>query len=271
MTVKILVTGARGFVGARVMEALKREAGVVAIAAPSLRGVDRDGIRRLIDRAEPDAIVHTAAISDIPTCAANPEASYRANVEIPVWIAETGVKCALFSTDQVYGGAPGEGPYAEGDEALVNLYARHKLEMERAVLDVNPDAVLLRATWMYDMPLYGAANRPNFLTLMLGRDALRFSATARRAVTYVREVAAWMPRALTLPGGVYHYGSASDMTMLDTARYLAALLRLRVELSDSGPDHDLWMNCEKIRTGGICFNTTAEGLKRCIADYGLDQ
>ena len=271
MTVKILVTGPRGFVGARVMEALKREAGVVAIAAPSLRGVDRDGIRRLIDRAEPDAIVHTAAISDIPTCAANPEASYRANVEIPVWIAETGVKCALFSTDQVYGGAPGEGPYAEGDEAPVNLYARHKLEMERAVLDVNPDAVLLRATWMYDMPLYGAANRPNFLTLMLGRDALRFSATARRAVTYVREVAAWMPHALELPGGVYNYGSESDMTMLDTARYLAALLRLRVELSDSGPDHELWMNCEKIRTGGICFNTTAEGLKRCIADYGLDQ
>lgn len=271
MTVKILVTGARGFVGARVMEALKREAGVQAVAAPSLRGVDRDGIRRLIDRAEPDAIVHTTAISDIPTCAANPEASYRANVEIPVWIAETGVKCALFSTDQVYGGAPGEGPYAEGDEAPVNLYARHKLEMERAVLGVNPDAVLLRATWMYDMPLYGAANRPNFLTLMLGRDVLRFSATARRAVTYVREVAAWMPRALTLPGGVYNYGSESDMTMLDTAKYLSALLKLRVELSDSGPDHDLWMNCEKIRTGGICFNTTAEGLKRCIADYGLDQ
>ncbi len=271
MAVKIWVTGAKGFVGARVMDALNREAGVVAMTAPSLRGMDRDGIRRLIDRTEPDAIVHTAAISDIPTCAANPEASYRANVEIPVWIAETGVKCALFSTDQVYGGASGEGPYAEGDEAPVNLYARHKLEMERAVLAANPDAVLLRATWMYDMPLYGMPNRPNFLTLMLSRDALRFSGTARRAVTYVREVAAWVPRALQLPGGVYNYGSESDMTMLDTARYLSALLKLRVELSDSGPDHNLWMNCEKIRARGIRFNTTAEGLKKCVEDYGLDR
>ncbi len=157
----ILLTGARGFVGARIAAAFP------AAAAPSLRRMTEDGVKRLIDETEPDAIIHTAAISDILTCEKDPDASYYANVLLPVWLAKTGVKAVLFSTDQVYGGREGEGPYSENDTAPANTYARHKLEMEQRVLDINPQAVLLRATWMYDMPLYGAANRGNFMMNML--------------------------------------------------------------------------------------------------------
>ena len=60
---KVLVTGARGFVGARVMAAL-----LDAVPAPSLRGLSEDDVRRIVDAAGPDVIFHTAAISDIPTC-----------------------------------------------------------------------------------------------------------------------------------------------------------------------------------------------------------
>ena len=31
-----------------------------------------------------------------------------------------------------------------------NIYAAHKLEMEKRVLDILPSAVMLRAEWMYD-------------------------------------------------------------------------------------------------------------------------
>ena len=171
---KILVTGPRGFVGARIMQALG------AVPAPSLREATEDDLRRLVDAVEPDVIIHTAAISDIGACAANPEASYRANVALPVMLARTGVRPVLFSTDQVYSGCVGEGPYREDEVSPANLYARHKLEMERRVLDINPDAVLLRATWMYDMPMYGVPNRPNFIVSMLRQKALSFSATQRR-------------------------------------------------------------------------------------------
>ena len=58
---RILVTGPRGFVGARVMD----ELGLDAIPAPSLRAVDEDGIKRMVDEAQPELIVHTAAMSDI--------------------------------------------------------------------------------------------------------------------------------------------------------------------------------------------------------------
>lgn len=261
---KVLVTGARGFVGARIMEALDG-----AQAAPSLRNATRDDIRRWIDAEQPDAVVHTAAISDIGECAADPEGSRRANVDIPVWIAETGVKAVLFSSDQVYSGCQGPGPYVEADAMPENLYARHKLEMEERALAVNPDSVLLRATWMYDMPKAGTPNRPNFLTLLLGRDALAFSNAARRGLTYVREVAANIEAALRLPGGAYNFGSENDLTTYETARRFAEALALRVELSGDIREHDFSMNCDKLRARGIAFDSTLDGLMRCARDYNL--
>ena len=260
---KILLTGARGFAGARIAAAFP------VIAAPSLKDAAEDDVKRLVDETEPDAIVHTAAISDIPTCENNPEASWRANVQLPVWIAKTGIKAVLFSTDQVYGGCAGDSPCTEEETAPANLYARHKLEMERRVLDVNPSAVLLRATWMYDMPLYGVSNRGNFLMNMLLNREAAFSGTQHRAVTYVREVARWTERALSLPGGSYNFGSENSLTMLETAQWLKERLNLPIQLHDAGPRPHLWMNCAKARAHGIQFMDTVDGLEQCIRDYAL--
>ena len=43
-----------------------------------------------------------------------------------------------------------DGPYLEERVKPGNLYAEHKLEMEERVLGIDPDAVMLRAEWMYD-------------------------------------------------------------------------------------------------------------------------
>ena len=260
----ILLTGARGFVGARIAAAMP------VIAAPSLRNMTEDGVKRLVDETEPEAIIHTAAISDIPTCEKDPDSSYFANVLLPVWLAKTGVKAVLFSTDQVYGGCKSEGPYAENETAPANTYARHKLEMEKRVLEINPHAVLLRATWMYDMPLYGTANRGNFLVHMLLKQEAAFSAAQHRAVTYAREAAQWTQRALSLPGGSYNFGSENSLTMLETAHWLKERLHLPITLRDAGPRPHLWMNCGKAKSRGIEFRHTADGLEQCIRDYGLD-
>ena len=60
---KILITGARGFVGARLMKELEG-----AIAAPSIQGMNEEQIKRIVEESEADVIIHTAAISDVGTC-----------------------------------------------------------------------------------------------------------------------------------------------------------------------------------------------------------
>ena len=262
---RALVTGPRGFVGARIMDELAGE----AIPAPSLRNVCEEDIRRIVDAAQPDVIIHTAAMSDISDCANDPGGSYRANVEIPIWLAGTGIKCVMFSTDQVYSGCTGAGPYVETDVAPANLYAQHKMEMEQRTLEINPETVHLRATWMYDMPKYGVPNRSNFLMKMFRDHDVYFSSAEHRAVTYVREVAENIRKAALLPGGAYNYGSENDLTMMEVAEWFKNELALPVAIHDTFSDRHLWMDCSKIKSYGIDFCTTIDGLQRCIADYAL--
>ena len=267
---KILLTGANGFLGARILARMQAQPSV------TLRGMSQDDMSRYIDEVQPDAIIHTAAISDIGTCEANPEASYHANVLLPVYLAKAAPnsKLVMLSTDQVYNGNPSPGPYREGDETIPgNLYARHKLEMEQRVLDISPGAVLLRATWMYDMPLYQGDNRGNFLMniikSVLAGQPTAWSREQYRGLTYVREAAESMTGALQLAGGVYNFGSENSMNMYDTAQFLLSAMGAKGHLLEAGVRGNLWMDCEKARVGGVAFLNTQEGLARCLADYGM--
>lgn len=259
----ILVTGANGFVGKRIME-LCRD----TVACPSLRGLSEEDIRRIVGESGADTVIHTAAISDIGTCEANPEASYIANVQIPIYLAKAAkdAKLICFSSDQVYSGMEEPGPYTEDRVNPGNTYARHKLEMERRILDMDPDAVMLRAEWMYD---YGAA-RPNyFMNVWNAREEIVFSSRQYRGITYVREVARNMEKVAKLPGGAYNFGSETDKSMYEVTEGFLTLLGKRIRLVDAPPKHNLWMNCEKARKYGVDFQSVEEALKTCATEHGL--
>ena len=257
----ILVTGATGFVGRRILALCPDTR-----PCPSLRGADAEAFRRMVAESGADAIIHTAAISDIGACEADPEASWRANVQLPLWLAEAaeGRKLVCFSSDQVYSGCEAEGPYREDTVRPANVYAAHKLEMEQRVLDRCPEAVMLRAEWMYD---YHSPRSNYFLNLLGAKERVAFSARQYRGITYLREVAENMPRVLGLPGGAYNFGSETDASMYDITRDFVAFLGLDLRVEDAPPRHSLWMDCGKARALGIRFSSVPEGLRRCARDW----
>ena len=259
----ILVTGPNGFVGEKIMKLCKD-----VIPCPSLRTASEEDIRRIVAESGVDTIIHTAAISDIGTCQANPEASYRANVQIPVWLAKAAknIKLICFSSDQVYSGMEEEGPYSEETVKPGNLYAEHKLLMEQQVLDIDPDAVMLRAEWMYD---YYEKKSNYFMNILRAKDTVSFSSRQFRGVTYVKEVALNMEKVMELPGGAYNFGSETTKSMYEITREFLNLLGKDVKLEDAPPRQNLWMNCEKARKLGVEFLTVDEGLKACAKDYHL--
>ncbi len=274
----IMIAGAGGFVGTRAMAFFS---GAIPVPSALLRHAG-EPLCDFIQAHHPDIIINAAAISDIGTCEQHPEDSYRANVLLPVTLAkaaaEIGAKLVSFSTDQVYTGCTDEGPYEERDSLSepANVYARHKLEAEERVLEISPDSVLLRATWMYDMPLYGAANRGNFFVNTLnaalhGRE-ITASSGEHRGITYVRQMVELLESATRLSGGVYNFGSENPLNMLDTTKTLLTALGLGNTVSDTPPRrHPLWMDCSKLKKSGIIFDTTAAGFSRCLTDYGLNQ
>ena len=276
---KLLVSGAGGFVGARIMTQLAGRYELCAFPKGMLAAADEQTVADWVRREQPDVIVHTAALSDTGYSEKHPDESYRANVLLPCWMAaaaqKSGAKLVAFSSDQVYTGLTEHGPFDE-DTPLspANVYGRHKQEMEQRVLDILPDAVLLRAAWMYDLPGYGLPIRGNFLlnllTAAMRQETLRFSAWDYRGITYVREAVERLIQAMELPGGVYNFGSENDCDMVTTARRACELLDIHPVIEAADWPRSLLMDGGRFRAAaGVGFDDTLTGVQHCLRDYGL--
>lgn len=258
----ILVTGATGFVGSRIMQICKD-----VIASPSLRGLSEDDIKRVVEESGVDTIIHTAAISDVSACQADPEDSYIANVMLPIYLAKASknIKLICFSSDQVYSGCDEFGPYTEDMAKPENTYSKHKLEMEQRVLDICPDSVMLRAEWMYDC----SPSPSGFFSFVVNsNNSLTLSSKEFRGVTYVKEVAENMENVRRLPGGAYNFGSETTKSIYEITKEISAYLGKDIKITDSAePGRNLWVNCEKATKHGVIFSTAEDGLKKCAEDF----
>lgn len=284
----ILLTGARGFVGARVL-AHMQAAGhrVTCIGSEDLRGPltgDRfDALARRFEQARPDAVIHTAAISDTGFAERSPEESHLANALLPEAMARLSARfgCRLVScsSDQVYNGSPRILSHREDEPcAPVSVYGRHKLEGEQRAAQAYPETVSLRLTWMYDLPAYRLHTNDGF-PLQLLRAAvqdrpLRFSVSDFRGLTYVRSVAENIEKALELPGGVYNFGSENNLDMYRTALEFSRALGLgeraeKLILPAEGEQRSLAMDGSLLRSRGISFEPTSEGPFRMVKDYQM--
>ena len=276
MMKKILISGAGGFVGARVLHQWKGRAELAVFPQGFLAAADEDAVRRFVQAEQPDVLLHLAALSDTGYCQQHPEASHRANAELPVWMAhaaqDTGAKLAAFSSDQVYAGVTQEGPLPETlPLSPANTYGCHKLEAEQRVLACCPQAVLLRVPWMYDLPASGLPVRGNLpLNLLRAAEtgaAISFSENDHRGVSWVHEVVEHLFPALQLPGGVYNFGSGNPVGMVTTARQFAGLLGVQVPIEPAAWSRNLVMDGTKLAAQGIRFEDTVDGFRRCLEFY----
>ncbi len=104
-------------------------------------------VRSLLDRTRPDWVIHCAALADIDACERDPQQARELNSDVPqilaMHVARSGARLLHVSTDAVFDGRRGD--YKETDQPNpLSVYARTKLEGERAVANANPDAIIAR-------------------------------------------------------------------------------------------------------------------------------
>lgn len=279
---KLLITGGTGFLGRRTaahFEKLGWE--VLTPGHGQLDITDRSAIGAWFRTNAPEAVIHTAAISDTGLCQQKPEWSEAINVTGCVNLAkacrETGAKLAICSSDQVYFGSAVSGPHRE-DEVLApgNVYGAQKLRAEQQCLDLLPETVCLRLSWMYTKESF-PGEHGHFLAALKAALAdasreLTWPVHDRRGLTDTEDVIRNLPDALRLPGGVWNFGASNDSSTYDTVKFLLqesgmedALQRLKPNLEAFAENpRDISMDQTKLNAAGIYFPTTKEALRKCV-------
>lgn len=289
---KILITGATGFVGSRFVARWQSEYTLLTPSHAELPIDNAEAALLYVSTAKPDVVLHLAAISNTWHCEQHPDESRAINVLGAVNMAQAakavGAKFIFFSSDQIYNGNEELGGLPETIAVRPeNVYGRDKLEAERLIAEVDEAAVLLRATWMYDADLEGMRTHPNFVVNIANalRNAtpLSFATREYRGITNIREVVEILPHCFNIPGGVYNFGAENPLNTYDTALAYARLLQkqnpeaftnmtpeeLILPDPERFPTHirNISIDMQKLHAAlphDVRFSTTMEGLEKFL-------
>lgn len=278
---KVLVTGGSGFLGRRVVRYLGNAG--FQVLAPGHGQLDiTEDPREWFRQNRPEAVIHTAAVSDTGLCQKRPEWSETINVTGSVNLAgacaETGAKLVLCSSDQVYSGSPLSGPHGEGESVTPsNVYGCQKLRAEESCLAIAPDTVCLRLSWMYAKDSFAGEHGHFLSTLRKSLEdrslPLTWPVHDHRGLTDVEAVVRNLPQALELAGGVWNFGSENARSTYDTVKRVLEELGLEEALQRLKPNteafalqpRDISMDLSRLNRAGIFFPTTEESLRQALA------
>jgi len=223
----ILVTGARGQLGAELAAALSPLGRVVAVDRAGLDLEDADAIARVVRDVAPAWIVNAAAYTAVDRAESERERAFAVNARAPGILAEEAKRrdaiLVHYSTDYVFDGTQ-RTPYDEASAPNpLNAYGASKLEGERAIAASGAAALTLRTSWVYG--LRGSNFLLTIRRLAAERDELRVvddqtgvpnwsRALAEATATLLRRGRGFVAER----AGLYHLSAAGETTWHGFAR-----------------------------------------------------
>jgi dTDP-4-dehydrorhamnose reductase len=177
MKTPILITGGSGLLALNWAMAVRDQFKVILglhDRKVSLAGVQSEYIDletpdtcvRAIKKIKPQLVIHTVGLTSVELCEADPELAYHVNVKLAENVAYAsagcGVKLVHVSTDHLY---PGQDCLMDESHPVspVNIYGRTKAEAESRVLDLDPNALIIRTNFYG----WGPAYRQSFSDLII--------------------------------------------------------------------------------------------------------
>ncbi|MBO0858874.1 MAG: dTDP-4-dehydrorhamnose reductase [Chloracidobacterium sp.] len=228
---KIVITGAGGFVGKELTRFFSARCHVIALTRHSLDITDGDAVRRMIADVHPDLVIN-CAVTGVDNCEADPSMAHAVNIAGPQRLAEAAAEIDAeilhFSTNYVFDGKREAGPfYTNRDAALpINKYGETKLAGEIAVRMAAPKSYIIRTSWVF-----GSGRKDNFFGFaaraLAEKKRLRAVTDIRASVTCVNDLVTRIDEILALHRyETYHVVNDGVCSYYDFALEVARVLRM---------------------------------------------
>ena len=244
---RILITGSNGLLGQKVVDLCLLK-GLPFLATSSgenryskcpetqyqtLDITDEANIKAVFDQYLPTHIIHTAAMTNVDACEAQPEACDLVNRQAVYMLARAsqaiGAHFQLLSTDFVFDGEAG--PYKETDQPNpLSVYARSKYEAEHLLEDV----IGLNYSIVRTIIVYGQGEQLSRSNLILwAKEALQEGKPLNivddqfRAPTWADDLAWACVRICELDQtGIFHISGPETISIYDIVLRVAAYYQL---------------------------------------------
>jgi dTDP-4-dehydrorhamnose reductase len=229
---KVMIIGATGLLG----RALMRQWTGAKLMGTGSRDLDiRDAarVRDIVEKGRPDWIVLAAAYTDVDGCEKDPSFAFAVNRDGVVNVANAakslGTKLLFLSSDYVFDGTKSM-PYEINDARNPqSVYGRSKAEAELRLLEILPDACIVRTSWLFGTG--GKCFPDTILKLAATRPQLDVVNDQRGCPTYTVDLAAAI---IALCGknavGLVHACNAGECTWYDFAREIVSSAGLNTEV-----------------------------------------
>lgn len=248
---KVLITGSNGLLGQYLVQRLSAlpEYEVIATGRGANRLRRQDGykyesvnladeaaVKGLIERSQPDVIIHAGAMTQADDCERNKDACWMVNVTATRYLLQgaerTGAFFLFLSTDFVFDGL--DGPYKEDDPVNpVNYYGASKAAAERIVKQSKAAWAIARTVLVY-----GVADDPrrsNIITWVKSnleqKKKLKVVNDQWRTPTLVQDLAEGCKLIIDKRAeGIFHLSGKDMLTPYDMAVQVAGYLDLETKL-----------------------------------------
>ncbi|XP_042862640.1 methionine adenosyltransferase 2 subunit beta-like [Penaeus japonicus] len=294
VAVRVLVTGGSGLLGRAIMKVFTEINWNVVGTAFSRVGqglvkcdlTDSSSVEALIEKEKPDFIIHAAAERAPDAVENRYEETRKLNVAASGHLAALAKRCGskliYISTDYVFDGT--SPPYRETDACNpLNKYGQTKLDGEKAILEEDPSACVLRVPI-----LYGPVERVDesavtcLLPLLQLKASKKVSHYEKRYPVHVRDVALILRdlvKAITKDReikGIFQWSGKEQLTKYDMIVAMSRVLSLPHDhiAPDPSPapgaprSYEARMDSSRLESLGISYHTDFDvGIKECLTPW----
>lgn len=224
---KILVTGAKGQLGKKIIDILGQEHQLVLTDADNMDITDIDAIKIVVEKEKPDYIIHGAAYTAVDKAEENVELCRKINSfgtkNIALIAKEHDIKLIYISTDFVFDGKKNT-PYKEEDKpAPISIYGLTKYEGEEFIRDICNKYYIIRISWLFG-ELPSGHQGTNFVEVMIKlakeKQSLNVVNDQIGSPTYTGDLVEAISRIINQSPefGTYHFSGTGACSWYDFAK-----------------------------------------------------